>query len=322
MKKITIFDTSVATTNLGDEIIVDSVIRVLRDIFKDDTMILRVPTHEVISRRTHRLVNESDFSFVAGTNILNSKFKIIKANLWNLNLFDAVKLKNVILMGVGWSNYQDNPSTLSRYVYKNILDNEINHSVRDSYTKDKLHSIGIKNVINTSCPTMWSLTPEHTKSIPKNKGKNVVMTLTDYRQDRLNDKKLIEILKANYEKVYIWIQGMEDYKYLNSLSNELEIIGPSLKSYDDLLDSDIDLDYVGTRLHAGIRALQKQRRSIIIGIDNRAIEKQKDFNIQVIKRENIDELERLINSVFATELTIDFQSIHEWKKQFILNDKL
>ena len=48
-----------------------------------------------------------------------------------------------------------------------------------------------------------------------------------------------------------------------------------------------NIDYVGTRLHAGIRALQHKKRTIIIGIDNRAIEKAKDFNLTVIDRKNI-----------------------------------
>lgn len=317
MRKITIFDTSIASTNLGDEIIVDSVTRELKNIFKEDTMFLRVPTHEVISRRSHRIVNESDYAFVAGTNILNSKFKIFKANLWNLNLVDIMKLNKVILMGVGWNNYQNSPNSLAKFAYNNILNDSEIHSVRDSYTKKKLESIGIKNVVNTSCATMWSLTPEHCKNIPLTKGKNVVMTLTDYSRDEVNDKRLIEILKANYEKVYIWIQGSNDYSYAKSLSDSLEIIDPTLKAYDDLLDSELSLDYVGTRLHAGIRALQKRRRSIIIGIDNRANEKQKDFNISVVKRENLNELETKINNNFETKLTIDFNAIADWKNQFI-----
>lgn len=317
MRKITVFDTSISSTNLGDEIIMDSVMKELKNIFKEDTMFLRVPTHEVISRRSHRLVKESDYSFVAGTNILSSKFKVIKANLWNINLVDIMKLNKVILMGVGWNNYQDKPSMLAKFAYNNMLNDSVIHSVRDSYTKSKLVSIGIENVVNTSCATMWSLTPDHCKMIPSEKAENVIMTLTDYSPDVTNDRKLIHILEANYKKVYIWIQGSNDYDYVKSLSKTLNIVGPTLKEFDDLLDSELNLDYVGTRLHAGIRALQKHRRSIIIGIDNRANEKQKDFNIPVIKRENINELETKINSTFNTNLTIDFKLIAEWKKQFI-----
>ena len=47
------------------------------------------------------------------------------------------------------------------------------HSVRDSYTKKMLNSIGINNVVNTSCPTVWNITPDHLATIPDTKAKYV-----------------------------------------------------------------------------------------------------------------------------------------------------
>lgn len=317
MNKITILDTSVATKNIGDEIIVDSVKREVFNIFKDRSMFFSIPTHEIISRHSRRIIKGSNYSFVAGTNLLSSKQHIIRANQWNINLYDAMNFEKVILMGVGWTNYQKSPSLLTRLLYKNALDSEMLHSVRDNYTKEKLNAIGITNVINTACPTMWQLTPEHCRNIPKNKSENVVMTITDYRKDKENDKKLIEVLEKNYKKVYIWIQGSNDLDYISSLSNTVEIVDPTLKAYDDLLESEIDLDYVGTRLHAGIRAMQKKRRSIIIGVDNRALEKQQDFNINVINREEIHKLNDYLNSEIETNIKLDFNAINSWKAQFI-----
>ena len=34
------------------------------------------------------------------------------------------------------------------------------HSVRDSFSEQMLNSMGITNVINTGCPTMWGITKE------------------------------------------------------------------------------------------------------------------------------------------------------------------
>ena len=62
------------------------------------------------------------------------------------------------------------------------------------------------------------------------------------------------------------------------------------------MDSDKELDYVGTRLHAGVRAMQKGRRSIILSIDNRAREMGKDYNLNVIERNDIYKLEEYIYS--------------------------
>ena len=64
-----------------------------------------------------------------------------------------------------------------------ILDSTYLHSVRDSYTEKKLKQIGIDNVINTSCPTMWRLTEEFCSHIPCKKQDTVVTTITDYRKN-------------------------------------------------------------------------------------------------------------------------------------------
>ena len=321
MKKIVILDTSIATKNIGDEIIVDSITKELENIFERDIMLMRVPTHEIISRWSRRIIKESDYTFVAGTNILNSRYKIIKSNQWNLRLIDILFVKNIILMGTGWANYQSRANILVKFIYKRILNKEIQHSVRDSYTERKMKVMGLGNVINTACPTMWQLTPQHCKTIPKDKATNVVTTLTDYRINYEKDLELFNILIDNYEKVYLWIQGSNDLIYYNKLKTKFDcskviLIDARLKSYDNLLKSDSSLDYVGTRLHAGIRAMQYKRRTIIIGVDNRAIEKRKDFNINVLTRDELSKLGKVINSELATELTIDFDAINKWKNQF------
>ena len=68
------------------------------------------------------------------------------------------------------------------FLLKILLSKTYLHSVRDEYTKDMLERIGIKNVINTGCPTMWSLTEEHCKQIPIKKSNSVVFTITDYNK--------------------------------------------------------------------------------------------------------------------------------------------
>ena len=59
-----------------------------------------------------------------------------------------------------------------------------------------------------------------------------------------------------------------DLDYLASLnvdiSNKLELIPPSLKDFDKYLAQMSPVDYVGTRLHAGIRAIQFKEQSLLI----------------------------------------------------------
>jgi len=316
MKKITIFDTSIISENIGDFIIMDSVNRELKELFDKDMFFYSL-THDKISKATYRLNNISGYSFIGGTNLLSSNMN--RYNQWKINIIDSFFIRNIILIGVGWWQYQNKPNFYTKYLLNKVLHKDIIHSVRDSYTENMLRSIGITNVINTGCPTMWKLTLEYCKSIPHEKAESVIFTLTDYNKDFLNDQKLIDILLKNYRKVYFWPQGSGDLEYLNTLNNieKIIVLGGNLFSYDKLLDnSTISLDYIGTRLHAGIRALQKLRRTIILAIDNRAKEKSKDFNLKVLPRNQIHKLEEMLINRFATEIHINEKNINKWKKQF------
>lgn len=314
---ISLFDTSIATLNVGDEIINDSCVDILSDTFAAHQFI-RLATHDGLSSVGISRANSSKYRLVCGTNLLSSTF--FRTAQWNLGPTDILRLDKTILMGVGWSNYQEDISSISSMAYHQLLSGDHLHSVRDEYTKEKLASIGIHNVLNTGCPTMWKLTPEHCSNIPQNKASKVVLTITDYRQDIERDQYLIECLCKQYDEVYLWLQGSEDMQYYNALKintdKTIHIVPPQLQKYDELLENN-DIDYVGTRLHAGIRALQKSRRTIILGVDNRAIEISKNFNIPVILREEIhSKLEDTINNPLPMEIKLDTEAIQKWKSQF------
>lgn len=315
MSSILIFDTSVATENLGDLIILDAIRSQLRDLFPHSHF-LNTATHDVISRPTYRLNRISNYSFVAGTNLLSSNMN--SYNQWKINLFDSIFLKDIVLTGVGWWQYQKDPNLYTRTLLKRILHKDILHSVRDEYALKKIHAIGQKNVINTGCPTTWSLTPDFCANIPNTKSDSAVFTLTDYNKNRNTDIQLIHTLKSNYRDLFFWPQGTGDRDYINSLDIAgLNILTPSLEAYDELLSSNRSIDYVGTRLHAGIRALQYKRRSLILAIDNRAIEKQKDTNLPVIDRTDIDSIKNRITGKWKTDIRINEQAIATWKGQFV-----
>lgn len=315
--KITIFDTSVVTENLGDFIIMDAVNKHLFEMFPD-YMKLYSLTHDRIGFGTYRMVKKSDFCFVGGTNLLSSNMN--RYNQWKINLFDSIFLKNILLMGVGWWQYQDKPNLYTQRLLKSVLHKEYLHSVRDSYTEQNLRSIGITNVINTACATMWDLDDVHCKAIPVEKGEDVVFTLTDYKKDYKKDYQLIDVLTSSYQRVYFWPQGTGDLAYFSEFSNkfaDIVVLSPTLESFNGLLeDKSLSLDFVGTRLHAGVRALQHKRRSIIIGVDNRALEKAKDFKITVLDRAEIDALKSKVNTGFRTEIVLPLENIERWKQQF------
>lgn len=78
-----------------------------------------------------------------------------------------------------------------------------------------------------------------------------------------------------------------------------------------------DLDYIGSRLHGGMYALQHKKRAIVISIDYRASNMLIDSNI-VIDRKNssAEDLENIINSRFGTRMEIPLDDIAKWKAQF------
>lgn len=311
-----IFDTSLVSENMGDRIIMDYCKRILTDIFAD-SFVASVPTHDVIGERAYKYAQMSKYKIVCGTNLINNKMN--SRRQWRISLKDTLYVDDLCLMGVGWWQYQEKkPNAYTRMLLRRLLGKNCIHSVRDEYTKKKLADIGINNVVNTACPTMWGLSPSHCEQIKNQKASKVIFTLTDYKKDIVHDKELINILQRNYSECYIWIQSFDDYGYLKQLgcAERIKTISPALVCFDEALLSG-EFDYVGTRLHAGIRALNQKVRSIIIGVDNRALEISKDTNLYVVDRENIKyELEDRINQDFETMIKLPLDNIDVWKRQF------
>lgn len=309
MNVISIFDTTVSDYNMGNQIIMDAVNENLYRMFEKD-FFYHLPYKE-FTDHTNSCLKKSILAFFGGTNSLCPQIE--KYCQWGIDKSNYKKINNLVLMGLGWWQYSDKTSKLSKKVLKRVLESEYMHSVRDLYTKNKLEEIGIKNVINTGCPTIWSLTKDHCKRIPKTKSKNVIFSFTDYKKDVIRDGKILDILKENYERLFFWPQGVGDYNYfIKEFGQSAEIITPRLNEFDKALEQN-NIEYVGTRLHGGIRALQKCRRAIIIAVDNRAIEKKKDFNLPVC---GVDELNEKINKDYETDIILPEENIIMWQKQF------
>lgn len=314
MRYVTLFDTSVATDNIGDEIIMDSVEREARAILPDDFFI-RVPTHEIIGAVGRNYARNSYISLVGGTNLLRRHWWF--RGQWKVGFLDAWRIGRPVLMGVGWRNYQKKTDIPTAWMLKRMLSEKHVHSVRDEYTKQKLAEIGIQNVVNTGCPTMWNLTEQKCQEIPVNRARNALITVTAYSYNPALDRKWIELVLAKYEKVYFWSQMFDDLAYARAIAgNRLIVVGPGLREYDRLIEEN-DLDYIGTRLHGGIRVLQKGRRALIIKIDNRATEIARDTNLPVVDRDNIDSISRWIEGSDTLKISMPWKTIEQWKKQFL-----
>lgn len=336
-KKIVKFSPYISSENIGDQIIRDYCNLQLEEIF-GDYFAIDIPTREKLGVFCKKYIATSDYRFICGTNLLTSHMK--KSGQWNVTLRDAfdirfygisrrrlldieyikeyLKRNKMLLMGVGWAGYQSEPDFYTKTILRTLLDSRGLHSVRDNYTEKKLKECGIENVVNTACPTMWKLTKDFCKKIPTLKADSVVTTLTSYDRDQTRDSLLLDILLHHYNKVYIWLQGPDDYDALRASTyfDQIEIIPPTLNAYDLFLKNK-NIDYIGTRLHGGIKALNDGHRTIIIAIDNRALEISKDTGLMVIKREEIGEyLERQIEDEFETVINLPEENISRWKEQF------
>lgn len=320
MRKILYENPGIGTFNLGDQIISESAKTQLNPLFMED-FVVEVSTRLPLNFYFGRRFKHFDVKLVLGSNILNPNPTYGYRKQWAISYLTSSMWGPAVMVGTGWSTYSERISSGQIRLWRSILHDSLLHAVRDTYTLEKLNSIGFKNVIYTACPTMWSLTPEHCRLIPTEKAKHVVFTLTDYRPDEEKDRTLAQTLTSLYDNVYFWPQGLHDLDYFRRILPEscirrIMVLPPSLAAYDNLLEGLPELEFVGTRLHGGIRALQKGKRALIISVDNRAMEIHRDVNIPVLEREKINQLDLVLSSDLRYELSMPWQSIEQWKKQF------
>lgn len=322
MKNIVLFDTSVGTTNKGDDIIMNSAVQGLSEIL-DSNFVVNIPTHitpfswfQTKYWWKAKWVKEADMKFICGTNLLwNTLFRPV--NDLNINILNCDPLCNSVLVGVGNSLLDKKIDWYTKRIYDKVLSHDYIHSTRDDETTEMLVKLGFK-ATTTGCVTLWGLTPKHCATIPSMKADEVVFTLTGPQRDDKRDQLMVDILKKNYSKRYFYVQTIWDMDYFRTLNglDDVEIISPDLKSYGTFLESH-DVDYVGTRLHGGVFAMQHGKRSIIITIDNRARNINKVSNLNSLERNKINELDDLINSTIITNITMDYNKLNRWKNQFI-----
>jgi polysaccharide pyruvyl transferase WcaK-like protein len=324
MKKVIMFDTSIATLNLGDEIIMDAIRRNMSS-YLEQNYCIRMPVHTPMFRIHQNILctklkqfSDADYKFICGTNLLyTNMFRPLP--VWNVNVLNTKLWKGAVLLGVGSGENSRKVTAYTKFLYSKVLSKRYIHSVRDEKTKEMLESLGYK-AINTGCPTLWELSAEHCAGIPTHKADKVVFTLTHYKglRDIRKDKLMINILRRNYELLFFWPQSIRDLDYLEELGENynIRIVPANLEKYREVLKGDID--YVGNRLHGGIFALQNRKRTIILAIDHRARNMQQSYSIPSIARDTIDtDLDKLINSDFATSISgIDRGKINLWKSQF------
>lgn len=281
-----------------------------------DAFIYRIPTHDRLGKYGRRILRKADVVIAGGTNLLFSYWS--KLRPWRLGPLDLLAAdRKCILMGTGWSTYLDGPSLPVRLAFRQLLSPTALHAVRDGYSARHLAEADIANVLNTGCPTLWRLTPQHLATVPGPKGESVVTTITDYARSPEADRRMLRTLLDSYATVHFWPQGARDLDYLQALDVAgLSMLRSSLSHFDALLADTPGIDYVGTRLHAGIRALQHGRRSLVVSVDNRAREMGGDFRLPIIERDDIAGLAGRIEGNIELAVALPQEAIARWRNQF------
>lgn len=321
-------DNEPVSRNIGDEIIFNAIQKNFLSEHPEFN-VKRFTSHRSLDEGELKQVSECENIFFGGTNIVS--MDVCHRSKWipRRNRFYYLRpgIKDLVFLGVGMNEYA-RPEEIrpacklrSRLFYKNILSRKYLHSVRDLYTRDCLINMGIQNVIFTSCPTLWTLnraTPVNLKRATK----NCLFSLTDYSKDERRDKQIVELLLAAFERLYYFPQGEGDLKYVETLlpflnhKERIIILPRTLKAVEAVANPD-ELSYVGTRLHLGIFLMNMNVQSLIIGIDNRAIEMNRSVNLPVVESDQLNSIHSWLNGVeLFKPLNLPHENIKRWKEQF------
>jgi len=303
-----LLDPSIASQNIGDQIIRQSVDRALQGVVQIDRAL---PTQTPLTPAQRTAASQAPLAIIGGTNLLSSNMPWYQQ--WKLGPRSIRALRGkVVLLGVGWWQYQAEPNAYTRWLLDQVLSRQYTHSVRDEYTRVRLSRLGF-DVKNTACPTMWGLDQVTAHS---GRPSTALVTLTDYKPDPVEDQWLLDMVSTFYDRTVIWPQSRRDVDYARTLQGDFELAGPTLQEYDDLLVSE-RVDYVGTRLHGGIRGFEHHSWGMIVAVDNRAVEIGKDTGLPVFRRGDRAGILQCLEDRISYPVRLPRQQIDEWRHQFM-----
>jgi polysaccharide pyruvyl transferase WcaK-like protein len=310
--KIIVVDPGMASSNLGDQIISDAIDREFVTPVRAQVSDLNViPMHGDLTDEYRQLLREADEIVVCGTNLLSDNMRFRSS--WEWAKADIALAKGKLtVFGAGWWQYQVGGIDPLTARWMRELSNGREWAVRDQYSENRLAAAKVP-VAHLSCPTLWRV---GTQALPANE-QRVIVTLTDYNQDPLADRRLIDLLKSKFE-VLFWPQGPGDKRYIESLEPQARFIAPTLSAFDEALQTP-GTAYVGLRLHGGIRALQFGVPSLILSIDNRAREISKSVGLFAPSRNDFRTIALALSGLPSVELRLPKESIRKWKNEWSIS---
>ena len=142
--------------------------------------------------------------------------------------------------------------------------------------------------------------------------------LTDYKVDREMDGRLVDLVQKHYRRVFFLPQGKWDETAHEPAVKRPGIVWLERKAsvIEKFVAEEPSFDYVGNRLHGGIRCLLKRRRTLILEVDNRAKEIGADVGLPTLPREDFAAIERWILGPTTLNLRLPREAIQTWRNQF------
>ena len=316
-----LLDTSIASDNIGDEIIMEAVRGETRQL-ASDAYWTTSSSHDGLGPFGRGQVERADWVVLGGTNALHSRFQLADMVSWTLRAKELPLIEGkLVLWGVGAQVRHEKIDPRQKDLLTGLLADAVPHGVRDRSAHLLLEKLG-KNATWVGCPTLWEQAGR--KIGTSERPSTVCLSLTAHRPDRHRDRELLEQLRRGYRRCCFWPQQPRDLAYLRDLvgpdeARAFAVLPPNLEALDEFLRT-TETDYVGTRVHGGIRAIQHGRWSVILGIDHRAEEIVGRVGIPVLPRKLVGELESLMSDrkPYRIQLpTVALQRFREfWRTQW------
>lgn len=272
----------IATSNDGDLVIRNDLITRLAQsrVFLSETL----PTQIPLTRAQCKRLKPVQHVLVGGTNLLSTYGR--GDNQWPLPRYAMRPLGGkLILMGVGWRRPELEPKGFPRSRVVGLLNPSCVHSVRDRSAATALEAAGMQYLV-TGCPSLLRI-PDKLGAFSTTEA---VVTITDYFPDARRDRSIVRWARERFPCVRLQPQGSGDVAYAKAELGftDKDILSKGVVHFQRYLEAFRPV-YVGTRLHGGIVALQMGLPTVIVGIDNRAVDMGQEFDLPVaVKTEDLD----------------------------------
>lgn len=148
---------------------------------------------------------------------------------------------------------------------------------------------------------------------------DVLVVLEEKKDCREEDSRMLNMLREEYETVYIWIKDRKNLDYLQKLGdlNKYKLLPGSISTLKKIFCETAELDYIGTNIQIGIQSLTMLKRSLILSDTDYAQALREEMHLPVLGRSMQKEVEAWITAPYETRVLLPEENIKYWKSQFV-----